>query len=115
MRTILKVMLGLLLGVVVLVVGCAVLLGSAADEVDQQLRDEQEANAVTDTEARALKLGTRRRAVIEQLGRPESTQESENEGLGRSGCIYYNRSGGDVGETWQFCFENGRLRGKNRL
>ena len=115
MGTVLKVMLGLILGVVLLTVGCVALFGSAAEEASKSLDAEQAENAITNQQARQIKLGARRRAVVAQLGRPKSTQESENEGLGRSGCIYYNIRGGDFGETWQFCFENGRLRGKNRL
>jgi len=111
MGTVLKVMLGLLLAFVVLIVGCVALFGSAAEEVTR----EQQENAITDAQARGLPLGTRRRAVIERFGRPASTQESESEGLGRSGCIYYNRADGEFGENWQFCFEQGRLRSKNRL
>jgi len=55
-------------------------------------------------------------AVISEFGKPESTQESENEGLGEDSCIYYNVKGGGALDQWQFCFDSDdQLTGKNRL
>jgi hypothetical protein len=48
----------------------------------------------------------------------EDRQEFENEGIPGeepvgSSCIYYNRAGGDLGDSFQFCFTKGRLDSKN--
>jgi hypothetical protein len=100
---------------VVVVVGIVVLLGAGANEVSKSIDREQAKNSITNKQARAIALGTRRKAVVSALGKPRSTQESENEGLGHSGCIYYNVRGDQAFSQWQFCFDNGRLTGKNRL
>jgi Protein of unknown function (DUF2510) len=98
--------------------GCVALIGGAADEVGDEIEKSQNRNAITNTQARQLEIGTRRSVVEERFGPPENTQEGENEGLGRDSCIYYNIKGGSIGDQWQFCFEgsgrNGKLRSKNR-
>jgi hypothetical protein len=117
--TVLKVMLGVVLGGVLLIVGCAVLIGTAADEVDKELDKEQNTNAITNEQARSVKLGTTRGEVEDRFGPPKSDQESTNEGLGEDTCIYYNLKGGEVLDQWQFCFDgagdSGTLTTKNRL
>jgi hypothetical protein len=119
MKTVLKVALGMVLGMVVLVAGCAALVGGAANEVDKELKREQNANAITNAQARSLKLGTTRAKVEQRFGAPRDTQESENAGLGKDSCVYYNVKGGKTFDSWQLCFEGdgtaGKLRSKNRL
>lgn len=118
-----KVPLGLLAaGAVLLVVGfvgCAALVGGTANEINKGLEEEQNSNAITNEQARAVKLGTTRGAVESKFGPPTSEQESTNEGLGDDTCIYYNLKSGQLLDQWQFCFggagKSGKLTTKNRL
>jgi len=118
-----KVLLGLLAAgavvIVVGIVGCAALVGGTANEIDKGIKKEQNSNAITNEQARAVKLGTTRGAVESKFGPPKSDQESTNEGLGDDTCIYYNVKGGEILDQWQFCFggagKGGKLTTKNRL
>lgn len=119
MKTMLKVTAGVIVGLVVIIVGCTALLAGGANEVSKEIEREQNRNAITNAQARGVKLGTTRRTVEERFGPPKSDQESTNEGLGDDSCIYYNVRGSENFSSWQFCFEgtgmSGKLRSKNRL
>ena len=119
MGTVLKVALGILLAVVLLIVGCMALLGGAANEVDKGIKRDQNKNAITNQQARQIKIGMTKADVVDQLGKPESTQEGENEGLGKDQCLYWNLKGGEALDSWQFCFRGGgssaKLESKNRM
>lgn len=118
MKTVLKVALGMLLASLVLIVGCVALIGGAANEVSETLTTEQNTNAITLEEYRAVEIGSKRSEVEADLGEPADKQEFESEGFledepQSSSCIYYNRQGGDIGEAFQFCFDENRLTSKN--
>lgn len=115
--TVWKVMLGVVLGGLVLIVGCVAVLGSAVNEADKEQREQ----GITIEQFRSVGAGTSQEEVEATLGPPEDAQEFEqnipeldiqNE---RSSCIYYPEKGKGIGEgrSFQFCFDNGRLRGKN--
>jgi hypothetical protein len=118
-RTVLKVLLGLSLVGLVFIVGCAALIGSAANEAVKQLDSEQKAHAISVSQFRSLTLGTSESEVISQLGKkPEDRQEFQNESFvgkepDNSSCIYYNKAGGSFGDAFQLCFDNSRLSSKN--
>jgi hypothetical protein len=118
-RTLLKVLVGLCLLGLVLIVGCAALIGGAANEVAKQLDKEQREHAITRQQFRSLDLGMSERQVIAEVGkRPENRQEFESEGVlskepSSSSCIYYNRVGGSFGDVFQLCFDGRRLTSKN--
>lgn len=118
-RTFLKVLLAILIAATVLIGGCVALIGGAANEADKSIKRDQNKNAITNSQARSVKLGTTRREVEAQFGPPKDTQESQNSGVGSDTCIYYNIKGGRVLDQWQFCFsgkgKSGKLTGKNRL
>jgi len=118
-RTVLKVMLGVALVGCVFIVGCVALIGGAANEASKSITKEQNSNAITNSQARSVKLGTTRRDVESRFGKPKSTQESTNQGLGSDSCIYYNIKNGQLLDSWQFCFQgkglSATLRSKNRL
>jgi len=119
MKTVLKVTLGILLAGAVLIGGCVALLGAGANEAVKEIDKSQNENAITNAQARGVKLGATRRTVESDFGKPKSDQESSNEGLGDDSCIYYNVKNSDEFSQWQFCFEGkgkgGKLRSKNRL
>lgn len=117
MKTILKIALGIVLGVVVLIVGCSALFAAGVDEAE----DERTKEGITRAEFRSVKQGTRQRAVRQRLGKPESAQEFEQQipeiqnTPRRSSCIYYPERGKPLfeGRSFQFCFDAGRLTSKN--
>ncbi len=117
--TVWKVMLGVVLGGVLLIGGCAVLIGSAANEAVKELDAEQQRHAITKTAFDSAKLGWSEERLIEHVGKqPENKQEFTNEGFldeepSESSCIYFNRAGGSFGDAFQFCFDDGRLHSKN--
>ena len=115
MGMVVKIFLGIVLGGVVLLVGCFALVGYSVDEGVKEVDRQQNRNAISTREARRVKLGTSKEDVIAKLGDPRDTQEGENEGLGQDSCIYYNLRGGEVLDSWQFCFDSrDRLTAKNR-
>ena len=114
MRTVVKIALGIILAGVVLIAGCAVLFGAFVSEVDKGVREEGQKNAISRSDAARVKKGMSRREVVEILGKPRDTQTSEDE-LGKTTYLYYNvKGGGGALNQWQFVFENGKLRAKNR-
>jgi len=117
--TVMKVALGVVLGGVLLIAGCAALIGGAANEAVKELDAEQERHAITKQAFDSAKLGWSEQRLIEHVGKqPEDKQEFTNEGFldeepSESSCIYFNRTGGEFGDAFQFCFDDGRLSSKN--
>jgi hypothetical protein len=93
-------------------VACAALVGETANDVSRELERELERefkrNSITKEQYDSVELGTRRESVERRLGPPADEYESAG-----STCISYNRRGGELGDTFQFCFANGRLDRKN--
>lgn len=105
MKTVLKVTLGILLACVILIGGCAALIGGAANEV----QEENDRTAITREQYREVRTGDTKAEVEAELGEPSSDNEfsSEVEGLDKpvgSSCIYYGRKG-EVIAGYQFCFD----------
>ena len=105
MKTVVKVALGVVLGLTVLIVGCSALLGAGASSVQK----ESDKTAITSQEYSATKTGDLRRDVEARLGKPSSRDEfsSETKGLDEpvgSRCVYYNREG-EFASIFQFCFD----------
>jgi hypothetical protein len=100
--------------VIVAVVGCAVLLGTAAEEVE----DEAQEHAISLAQFDSIEQGSTQAAVEQELGKPEDSQAFEQRFGGRvegSSCIYYNEKGKELfeGRSFQFCFTEGKLDSKN--
>jgi hypothetical protein len=115
MKTVLKVMLGVVLAGVLLIVGCAVLVGSAAEDAVNEVEQEADAHALTPAEFRSIQKGSTIAEVKGEFGEPESSDNTESiTGKGRDRCLYYNQKGADLleGESYQLCFEPGKLRAK---
>jgi hypothetical protein len=116
-RTFLKVMLGVIIGGCVLIGGCFALLAGGVNEADK----EQKKQGITLTQFRSISQGTSEGDIKDQLGKPEDAQEFEDAGVpgvtgkSKSSCIYYPEKGKGIGEghSFQFCFDNGKLTGKN--
>jgi len=115
MKTVLKIALGVILGLTVLIVGCSALLGSAVDDVE---KDSQK-NAKTVQEIRKAHLGDTRADIERRLGKPASTQESTstsdrpNDDIGDA-YIYYPVKGGGILDRWQLVFDGDKLITRNK-
>ena len=116
MKTILKVMLGILLACVVLIGGCAALLGAGIDEA----QEESDKTAITVQEYGSVKTGaTTRDEIVERFGEPQSSDSVEAEGIKgipesdfSQNCLYYSRKG-ELASLFQFCVDgDGVVRSK---
>lgn len=118
-RTALKVVLGLSLVGLVVIIGCSALLVGGANEAVNELNREQERHAIIRAQFDALELGTTQAEVIRSLGKqPQDRQNFESEAFldeepANSSCIYYNQAGGEFLDTYQLCFDDGKLTSKN--
>lgn len=119
MKSVVKIAIGVVLGGVLLIAGCAALISAGADDAVKELNAEQEAHAITKERFDSTKIGWSEARVIKHAGKePEDKQEFNDESFvdnepQQSSCIYYNRKGGDFGDVFQFCFDAGKLRSKN--
>lgn len=108
MKTVLKVMLGILLACVVLIGGCAALFGAAVDDVQK----DSDKTAITVQQYGSAKVGTSTRDEIEsEFGEPQSNDDIQAEGVEgipessfQQSCIYYNRKG-QLASLFQFCVD----------
>lgn len=80
---------------------------SGCEEID---KSEESSAQVTKAKVDKVKIGDSKKRVRKILGKPESTDKQEVEGLTME-CMYY---GVLADRSWQFCFENGKLSSKNR-
>ena len=110
---------GIVVAMILLCGGCTALFVVSVDKAVTDLNAEQERHAITPAQFDAVAIGTSQADVIASLGKePEDTQEFVSEGVldeseVSSSCIYYNKAGGEFGDLYQFCFDEGGLRSKN--
>lgn len=118
MKTVMKVALGIIIGCVVLIGGCAVIIGAGVDEAQK----DSDKTAITPAEYASVKTGPNgnsRKRIISRFGKPQSSDDVQAEGVEgipesdfSQSCIYYSRKG-DLASLYQFCFDgNDRLRSK---
>lgn len=116
MKTVLKVMLGIVLACVVLIVGCAALIGAGVDEAQK----DSDKTAITVQQYGSAKVGTSTRDQLgADFGDPRTSDEIQAEGVEgipasdfQQSCIYYNRKG-QLASLFQFCFDgDGTLTSK---
>jgi uncharacterized protein YxeA len=108
MKTILKIVVGIVIAAIVLVVGLIALIGGAANEVQK----ESDQHSITKAQYESVKKGTSLKDVKAKLGEPSDKQNTQVEGLGEQDCIYYNKEG-EIASMYQFCFDNKRLASKS--
>lgn len=127
-HTVRNVLLGVTAAFVLLVAGCAALVGGAVNEVAQELDAQQEASAITQAQFDAIRLGQSRgeveRALLPKVPQDEQELSSSVElpdELGgavdtSSSCLYYYREAADF-DLFQLCFDGvgdaARLSSKN--
>jgi hypothetical protein len=88
-------------------VTCAALLVVGSE----QEKRAQRRHTVSDAQARAVRLGTPRDAVLARLGSPARPYRDARLEAGDD-CVFYNERGGEVGTQWQLCFSRGRVVAK---
>lgn len=111
--TFLKVVLGVVVGGMVLIGGCAALIAGGLSE--------EETDGITRAQFTSIAQGTTQSEIEEEYGEPESAQEFEQQipelqdQPSRSSCIYYPEKGKPIfeGASFQLCFDEGRLTSKN--
>jgi outer membrane murein-binding lipoprotein Lpp len=117
MKTVIKIVLGIVIAACVLIGGCVALIGAGVNEASKQ----QDKTAITSTQFASLHTGMKRSEVMDAVGNvePGDAQEFESEGLPgtaiKSSCIYYNEKGKSLGDGryFQLCFDSNRLSSKN--
>lgn len=116
MKTVLKVALGVILAAVVLIGGCAALIGAGIEGA----KDESDKTAITVEQYGSAKTGSSTRDQIEaDFGTPKSSQDMQADGVEgipasdfSQSCIYYGRKG-NLASVFQFCFDgSGTLQSK---
>lgn len=116
MKTVLKIVLGIIIAAVLLIGGCAALLGAGIEGA----QEESDKTAITQSQYQSIKTGTSRDTVESRLGEPQSRDEWETEVEGLSDeplgseCIYYGKKG-EFMSLYQFCFDSqtGKLESKS--
>jgi hypothetical protein len=111
--TFLKVVLGVVIGGTVLIGGCAALIAGG-------LESEQK-KGITRAEFDSISQRTTQSEIEEKFGQPENAQDFETQipelqdQPSRSSCIYYPEKGRKIleGQSFQLCFDDGRLTSKN--
>lgn len=93
---------------ILLLGGCAVLVGVALNEA----KDEIDESAITRAQYESIQLGVSERSVRARLGDPLS-EESFNRP--RLDCLYYARDDGGILDSWdfEFCFRGDVLYSKS--
>src|SRR5688500_9896666 len=107
MKTALKILLGVVLVLAVLIVGCAVLVGNVLDDI------EEDANkpAITESDFRSVKTGSNgntRKRIEARFGEPQTQEDIDDRGIEELrdpgpgiDCLYYNRVQ-EFGALYQF-------------
>ena len=119
MKTAVKILLGIVLLLAVLIVGCAVFLGNVVDDI------EEDANkpAITEADFRSVKVGSNgntRNRIEARFGEPQTQEDIDGRGIeslrdpgAGLECLYYNRER-VFGALYQFCFDTKTERVKRK-
>jgi hypothetical protein len=99
----------IIVAIVVLVVGCAALIGAGVDSAVEESNE----HAITKAQYDSIENGMSRSEVEDELGPPGDAQDFDLEGLPDSSCIYYNETDELLGNYFQFCFDDDELTSKS--
>lgn len=108
-----KVVLGTVLGGMLLVGGCAAVIGAGLSS--------EETDGITRAQFDGVAQGASQSSIEADLGEPEDSQEFETQipefqdAPSTSSCIYYPEKGKPIleGDSFQLCFDDGKLTSKN--
>jgi hypothetical protein len=106
-------LIGLAPALILGVGGCFAIAAIVA--VDQSNRQKaQQRNAISDPDAKALRLGTPKPTVLTAHGRPAKVYDRSRLQAGGD-CVFYNLKGDVIGRQWELCFDPaGKLMSKYR-
>lgn len=121
MKTILKIIVGVVVAIVILAVVSILLIGGAANEVTKDIESDHAEGAEYAMSAKEFKsVDTAAKMTYKEFvakyGKPdpEQTQEQQVNGT-KFLTIYYNVEGGDLMDMYQFSFTDGVLDGKSKF
>lgn len=109
MKTILKIVAAGIILLVLAIGGCAALIGGAVNEAQK----DQDKNGVTAAQFKTVHNGMSEADLRQKFGKPDDRQVTKAKGF-NSTCVYYPVAGGDLGDSFQFCFTNGALDSKSK-
>lgn len=118
-RTGLKIFAGICAAGLVFVIGCSALVIGGVNDAVNELDAQQKEHAITKGQFNALDIGMTEQQVRQSTGKaPEDRQDFESEGVitdepSSSSCVYYNQADGEFLDSYQLCFDEGRLTSKN--
>ena len=94
MKLVLKITAGLVLGLTVLILGCATMVGAGAESVSNEIeKTEQQSEAHSrdlDKKLAKIKHGMTRAEVIAIMGKPESSSKMDYDELGVSEMLTWD-------------------------
>jgi hypothetical protein len=121
MKTILKIVVGIIVAVIILVVGVVALIGGAANEVAKDIEGDHAKGAeyaMSAAEFKAVDTAANMtyKEFVAEYGKPdpEQTQEQQVDGT-KFLTVYYNVEGGDLMDMYQFSFTDGVLDAKSKF
>jgi hypothetical protein len=111
--TFLKVVVGVVVGGTVFIGGCTALIAGGLNSTQK--------NGITSAEFDSIAQGSSQTTIEDKYGTPENSQKFEQQipelqnTPATSSCIYYSEKGKKIleGQSFQFCFDSGRLTSKN--
>ena len=119
MKTAMKILLGIALGLTVLVVGCTALLGNVVEDIEEAANKP----AITESDFRSVKAGSKgntRKRIEARFGEPQTQEDIDDRGIDSLrdpgpalDCLYYNMAG-ELGGLYQFCFDTKTQRVKSK-
>jgi hypothetical protein len=120
-KTVLKIVLGMILGSVLLIVGCAAVIGGAVKEVQK----ESDKASITLDDYKSIEVGSSGATldeVIARFGEPQSQDDTQTstriDGLPDAEfgmqCVYYNRTGA-LASLFQICFDTDSDRAESKM
>lgn len=120
MKLMFKIVGSILIAFVLMLGGCAVLIGGAVNEVDKSVQKTTSSNAKHAMSEKTFKQVKTDRATpyerfVKRHGEPdpEMTQEQHVDGTELL-TIYYHIEGGGLMDMYQFSFTDGKLDGKGK-
>lgn len=119
MGTFTKVVLGVVVGGLVLIVGCVAVVGIGLDQASDEMQEAFDERSSTMAEYESVIMGeTTSQELVERFGEPSVIEESLPEGSEDDPdaelelqCLSYNRMGERT--EFRFCFDDGFVESKS--
>ncbi len=119
MGTFAKVVLGVVVGGLVLIVGCVAVVGIGINQASDEIQESFDERSITMAEYESVIMGeTTAQEIVERFGEPTVREESLPEGSEDDPdaelelqCLSYNRKGELT--SFRFCFDDGVVESKS--